>query len=63
MRYGAAGRGRWITIYANPGHAYMTLRTRRGVLRFDTSGMDDGSRWDGEMRSAAGYVVRHPVGY
>jgi peptidoglycan hydrolase-like protein with peptidoglycan-binding domain len=63
MRYGAAGPGRWITIYANPGHAYMTIRTRRGVLRFDTSGMDDGSRWDGEMRSPAGYTVRHPVGY
>lgn len=63
MRYGAPGPGRWITIYANPGHAYMTIRTSRGVLRYDTSGMDDGSRWDGEPRSAAGYTVRHPVGY
>jgi hypothetical protein len=62
MRWGAPGRGRWITIYANPGHAYMTIRTRRGILRYDTSGMDDGSRWDGEARSASGYTVRHPVG-
>jgi peptidoglycan hydrolase-like protein with peptidoglycan-binding domain len=62
MRWGAPGRGRWITIYAHRGHAYMTIRTRRGVLRYDTSGMDDGSRWDGEMRSSEGYVVRHPPG-
>ncbi len=62
MRWGSPGRGRWITVYANPGHAYMTIRTARGVLRYDTSGMDDGSRWDGEMRSTAGYVVRHPAG-
>jgi hypothetical protein len=26
MRYGAAGRGRWITIYANAGHSYMVIR-------------------------------------
>lgn len=63
MRWGAAGPGRWITIYANPGHAYMTIRTRRGLLRYDTSGMDDGSRWDGTLRPTGGYVVRHPVGY
>lgn len=63
MRWGSAGRGRWITIYANPGHAFMVIRTRTGLLRYDTSGMDDGSRWDGDLRSSAGYVVRHPTGY
>ncbi len=63
MTYGSAGRGRWITVYANPGHAYIVIRTRRGLLRFDTSGMDDGSRWDGDLRSSAGYSVRHPTGY
>jgi peptidoglycan hydrolase-like protein with peptidoglycan-binding domain len=63
MHWGSAGRGRWITIYANPGHAYAIVRTNRGLLRFDTSGMDDGSRWDGDLRSGAGYVVRHPTGY
>lgn len=63
MRWGSPGRGRWITIYANPGHAFMVIRTSRGLLRYDTSGMDDGSRWDGDLRSSAGYVVRHPAGY
>lgn len=57
MHYGAAGPGRWITIYANPGHAYMTIRGRR----YDTSGAD-GTRWVPISRSSAGYVVRHPPG-
>ena len=56
MSYGAPGPGRWITVYANPGHAYMVIRGRR----FDTSGGPD--RWQGSARSSAGYVLRHPVG-
>jgi hypothetical protein len=33
-------------------------------LRFDTSGATSrgGSRWTDEMRSADGFVVRHPAG-
>jgi cell wall-associated NlpC family hydrolase len=58
MSYGAPGRGRYITIYTNPGHAYMVIRGRR----FDTSGRWQGSRWSHSMRSSAGYVVRHPPG-
>jgi cell wall-associated NlpC family hydrolase len=59
MRWGQAGRGQWVTNYANPGHAYMVI----AGLRFDTSGRsDDGSRWDTEMRSPRGYTVRHPAG-
>lgn len=56
--YGSAGPGRWITIYANSGHVYMTIHGRR----YDTSGMDDGTRWDRRFRSTDGYVVRHPTG-
>jgi len=56
--YGDAGRGRWVTIYANGGHAFMTIAGRR----YDTSGMDDGTRWDRRSRSTSGYVVRHPSG-
>jgi peptidoglycan hydrolase-like protein with peptidoglycan-binding domain len=60
MTWGAAGKGRWITIYANPGHAYMVVAGRR----FDTSGQtQDGSRWHTTMRSSAGYTVRHPPGF
>ena len=58
--YGAAGAGKWITIYTNAGHMYMTV----AGLRFDTSGRDDnGSRWQRAMRSNSGFKVRHPVGY
>ncbi|MBS1869085.1 MAG: peptidoglycan-binding protein [Actinobacteria bacterium] len=55
--YGSRGRGRWITIYANAGHAYMVV----AGLRFDTSGASP-SRWQSDMRSGDGYVVRHPSG-
>src|SRR4051794_22433780 len=59
MSYGSAGRGRFITIYANPGHAYMVIRGRR----YDTTGRaQTGSRWQPHGRSSAGYVVRPPPG-
>jgi peptidoglycan hydrolase-like protein with peptidoglycan-binding domain len=59
MSYGAPGRGRHITIYANAGHAYMVVDGRR----FDTSAISEtGSRWTSTHRSSAGYVVRHPRG-
>jgi peptidoglycan hydrolase-like protein with peptidoglycan-binding domain len=59
MSWGAAGAGRWITIYAAPGHVYMTVAGRR----FDTTGREaSGSRWQRKHRSSAGYTVRHPPG-
>jgi cell wall-associated NlpC family hydrolase len=59
MHWGARGRGRRITIYANPGHVYMVIDGRR----YDTTGRSEtGSRWQPTGRSSAGYVVRHPPG-
>ncbi len=58
MSYGAPGKGRRITIYANPGHAFMVIDGRR----YDTSGPSSG-RWQPALRSTAGYVVRHPPGF
>jgi peptidoglycan hydrolase-like protein with peptidoglycan-binding domain len=59
MSYGLPGRGRHVTIYANPGHAFMTVDGRR----FDTSAIrETGSRWTSTPRSSSGYVVRHPRG-
>ena len=59
MSYGAPGRGRHITIYANAGHAYMVIDGRR----FDTSAIGEtGSRWTSTHRSSQGYVARHPPG-
>ena len=58
-RFGKAGPGRWVTIYANAGHAFMTV----AGLRFDTSGRDaGGSRWQADSRTVAGFTVRHPAG-
>jgi hypothetical protein len=60
MRWGAPGRGAWITVYTNPGHAYTVI----AGLRFDTSGPGErGPRWRPTPRSARGYAARHPVGY
>ena len=59
MTWGAPGRGRWITVYANPSHTYMVVAGRR----FDTSGRSEsGTRWSRKMRDSAGYKVRHPPG-
>jgi lysozyme family protein len=59
MSWGSAGHGRWVTIYAAPGHVYMVVNGRR----FDTSGRyENGTRWQPSDRSSAGYVVRHPPG-
>jgi hypothetical protein len=61
MRYGASRPGRWITIYANPGHAYMVI----AGLRLDTSSAGsaggNGPRWRANGRPTAGYTVRHPL--
>jgi hypothetical protein len=68
MRWGERGRGRWITVYTNPGHAFVVI----AGLRFDTGGRDrvarrrgragSGPRWAGR-RSTRGYRARHPVGF
>jgi peptidoglycan hydrolase-like protein with peptidoglycan-binding domain len=59
MSWGSPGRGRWVTIYAAPGHVYMVVAGRR----FDTTGRaENGTRWQPDARSSAGYVVRHPPG-
>jgi peptidoglycan hydrolase-like protein with peptidoglycan-binding domain len=59
MSWGSPGKGRWVTIYAAPGHVYMMVAGRR----FDTTGRaEDGTRWHTADRSSAGYVIRHPPG-
>ncbi|HEV7808441.1 MAG TPA: hypothetical protein VGO80_21725 [Solirubrobacteraceae bacterium] len=59
MGWGEPGRGKWITIYTNPGHVYMVV----AGVRFDTSGRrSNGSRWQRDMRPGGGFVARHPTG-
>jgi cell wall-associated NlpC family hydrolase len=61
--WGSHGIGRWVSIFSNPGHAYMTI----AGLRLDTSAADDpsaqqGPRWRPLRTANSGYVVRHPLG-
>jgi cell wall-associated NlpC family hydrolase len=61
--WGSHGAGRWVAIFANPGHAYMTV----AGLRLDTSAADDptnqqGPRWRPLRPENSGFVVRHPLG-
>jgi cell wall-associated NlpC family hydrolase len=61
MHWGVPGKGRWITVYANPGHAFAVI----DGLRWDTAGDAHGTgpRWHRNMVSTAGFVARHPLGY
>lgn len=59
MKWGRAGVGQWITVYANKTHTYLIV----AGLRFDTSGRKAaGTRWQAAPRSARGFRVRHPAG-
>ncbi|HEV7585410.1 MAG TPA: hypothetical protein VGO14_06485 [Solirubrobacteraceae bacterium] len=63
MAWGSHGVGRWVTIFSNPGHAYMTV----AGLRLDTSAADDptnqqGPRWRPLRTGNSGYSIRHPLG-
>jgi len=61
-RYGERGRGRWITIYARPGHTFAVI----AGLRLDTTdlryGGREGPRWHVDGRDTRGFQVRHPAG-
>jgi cell wall-associated NlpC family hydrolase len=59
--WGAPGPGRWLTVYANGGHAYAVI----AGLRWDTVGDAKGSgpRWHPALPYPHGFVVRHPPGY
>ena len=55
--WGDPGPGRWITIYANADHVWMTV----AGWRFDTVALaEDGTRWARGGGEFSGFVVRHP---
>jgi hypothetical protein len=60
-QWGRGGRGHWITVYANAGHAYAMI----AGLRWDTAGdaRGTGPRWHLDRASAAGFTARHPARY
>jgi hypothetical protein len=73
MRWGLKGKGAWITVYTNPGHAYAMI----AGLRLDTSAYgvraraarriervtERGPRWRPGKRPARGFRARHPLGF
>ena len=63
--WGKRGAGQWITVYTNPGHAFIEV----AGIRLDTSAEQDpnpppgtGPRWRPVMTSTAGFMPRHPTG-
>lgn len=61
MKYGESGKGRFITIWAKPGHVFLDICG----LRLDTGGSlaRTGPRWKPSPRSMRGFVPRHPRGF
>jgi cell wall-associated NlpC family hydrolase len=64
MVWGSHGVGRWITVFSNPGHAYVDV----AGLRLDTSAADDpsnqqGPRWRPLRAANGGFTIRHPLGF
>jgi cell wall-associated NlpC family hydrolase len=66
MSWGKRGLGSWMTIYTNPGHAFIEI----AGIRLDTSNAGDpnpfppgtGPRWRPLLSGTSGFVARHPAG-
>jgi hypothetical protein len=75
MTWGERGRGDWITVFTNPGHAYVVI----AGLRLDTSvgtgtyalrskkiaatAFERGPRWRPWKRPGADFKKRHPLSF
>jgi hypothetical protein len=67
--YGAPGPGKWVSVYGDPGHAFIVI----AGIAFDTANYGgpnipagNGPRWRsnplGNLADGGHYVVRHPPG-
>jgi hypothetical protein len=59
--WGDPGPGKWITVYANAGHAFMII----DGWRFDTVALaEGGTRWSSDLsgEDTGEFVARHPPG-
>jgi hypothetical protein len=73
MSWGKRGKGAWITVFTNPGHAYVKIAGLRldtsfaGMSRDDAaiaaSAFERGPRWRPMERSPMGFVKRHPLSF
>ena len=62
LRFGTAGPGRWVTVWANSGHVFAQV----AGLRLDTTPYPsrgvEGAGWRDRMRDVGAYTARHPAG-
>jgi hypothetical protein len=73
MGWGRHGKGAWITVFTNPGHAYAKIAGLRldtsvaGMSRttksFAASVFENGPRWRPMERSPRGFIRRHPISF
>jgi hypothetical protein len=74
MRWGEKGRGQWITVFTNPGHAYAMIAglrldtssygySTRTARRYARSAFERGPRWRPTKRPKRGFRMRHPLGF
>jgi hypothetical protein len=72
MGWGRKGKGAWITVFTNPGHAYAKIAGLRldtsaaGMSRtkgYSASVFESGPRWRPMRRSPRAFVKRHPVSF
>ena len=63
--WGQSGLGQWITVYTNPGHAFVEI----AGIRLDTSAEGDphpakgsGPRWRPLLHDTSAFRPRHPAG-
>ena len=72
MRWGRRGKGSWITVFTNPGHAYAKIAGLRldtsiaGMRRtkgYAASAFESGPRWRPKGRSPRGFKKRHPISF
>jgi hypothetical protein len=72
MSWGESGKGAWITVFTNPGHAYVKIAGLRldtsvaGMSRsraFAASAFESGPRWRPMARAPQGFVRRHPLSF
>jgi cell wall-associated NlpC family hydrolase len=64
LKWGKAGVGDWITVYTNPGHAFVVI----AGLRLDTSAEgdpsgNDGPQWRPVLRNTKAFKARHLDGF
>jgi hypothetical protein len=60
MRWGEAGTGEWITVYTNPGHAFVVIAACASTRAPRATAAAARVRAGAALRSTRGFKARHP---